>query len=199
MSECAPDPGFGPFANLTKDQRIEVSRRCIEAIKRHAVQGIAVTTCRAEYDAIMPRHRMIGSAYTACVNTVLAGVDAWAKNSPDVDQVSYVFETGHESESESTRIMGDLFRLEIASPKKRHGGHAFLPKAASAGLQAADILAWHTCKDCRNKMDGRARRKDFESLLELHHIINHIDADFWRYMAEYMKPELNAEPSSSRG
>lgn len=174
MSECAPDPGFGHFADLTKPQRIEVSRRCHEAIKKYAVQGLVVTTCRAEYDAIMPKNRYIGSAYTACVNTVLAGIDTWANNSPDVARISYVFEAGHDSASESNRIMTDLFRLQIAGPKRRNGGHAFLPKEGNPGLQAADILAWHACKDVRNKTEGRKRRKDFESLLELHHTVVHM-------------------------
>lgn len=41
MSECAH--GSGPFANLTKAERIDVATRMIAIIKRRAIQGIAIT------------------------------------------------------------------------------------------------------------------------------------------------------------
>src|SRR5579863_9828864 len=37
MSDCAPDPGNGPFRGLTKKQRIQVVARLMAVIKRRTV------------------------------------------------------------------------------------------------------------------------------------------------------------------
>jgi hypothetical protein len=44
MVDCAH--GNGVFANLRLDERIAVQTKLIEAIKRHAIQGIAITVER---------------------------------------------------------------------------------------------------------------------------------------------------------
>lgn len=200
MSECAPDPGFGPFKALTKDQRIEVVRRCIEAIKQNAIQGLCVTLDYKAFDRVMTAEarEFVGSAYSHCVNVMLGGIDGWAAANPHVDQIAYFFEAGHPSASESARIMEKLFKYELASPKSRFGGYSFIPKRGNPCVQAADLLAWYGNWDRANAAGARRpMRKDFVSLLELHHSRTHVGEEQFQTLMNDLRPLLDEMPPST--
>jgi hypothetical protein len=68
------------------------------------------------------------------------------RNSSFDDEIAYIFESGHDRQSEAHRFMA----LTESSPELktayRHRSHAFVPKKDAPPLQAADILAWEYAK-----------------------------------------------------
>ena len=93
MSECAH--GNGPFANLTKDERIEVAKRMIGIIKTRAIQGIAVTVDNLEFVSVMAEYpqaaRVYKTPYNFISHTILAGVASWLDAQTRVHSMAYFF------------------------------------------------------------------------------------------------------------
>ena len=110
MSECAPDPGNGPFADLTKAQRIQVVSRLIGVIKRRTVMGLAATVSISEFDTLLAGHPFYPDPYVLASHMILQGVAKWIETNPEiVRQVAYFFETGHASRQDADAIMRRLF------------------------------------------------------------------------------------------
>jgi uncharacterized protein DUF3800 len=177
MSDCAH--GNGPFANLTKDERIDVATRMIAIIKKRAVQGVAITMDNLQFLAATAEFpdmaRVYRTPYGFCTHTILAGVACWLEANPRVGEMAYFFEQGHDSAAHSDAIMKEIFAAPGAEEQYRYAGHGFVPKRKSPAVQAADLLAWQWYKDKKNQVEGRPRRKDCASLLELHHSAAHVD------------------------
>lgn len=178
MVECAH--GNGPFANLTKDERIAVGIKLIEAIKRHAVQGIAITVDPVEYATFPGRLRtkpgLYDNAYAFCAQVIMTGVSVFLERNPRIGKMAYFFEAGHQSRPQADEIMRTMFAQPAIKQQFRYAGHAFVEKAQAPQLQAADLLAWQWYTDRRHQREGRPRRKDCASLLQLHHNAVHIDS-----------------------
>jgi len=177
MSECAH--GNGPFADLTKLERIEVAKRMIEIIKARAIQGIAVTinnldfvSAGAEYPNLV---RVYKTPYGFVSHTILAGVASWLDANPRVHSMAYYFESGHKSEAHAERNMQQIFASQQKLVQYRYSGHGFVPKIKSPAVQAADLLAWQWYKDRKNQGEGRPPRKDCASLMQLRHTVMHLD------------------------
>jgi Protein of unknown function (DUF3800) len=177
MVDCAH--GNGVFANLSKAERIEVAARMIEIIKRHAVQGIAVTINNMDFVATMADFptaaRIYRTAYAFCVHSVLNGVRVWIYANPKVAKMAYFFEAGHQSATQSARIMDEMFSVPGNREIYRFSSYNFINKTDSYAIQAADLLAWQWYKDKKNQLEGRPRRKDFENLQYLHYLGIHLD------------------------
>ena len=71
--------------------------------------------------------------------------------------------------------MEELFAVQDKASDYRYPGFGCFPKRKSYAIQAADLLAWQWYKDKKNQSEGRPRRKDCESLLQLHHNAGHLD------------------------
>lgn len=177
MSECAH--GNGPFAKLSKPERIEVAKRMIGIIKARAIQGIAVTinnfdfaSAAAEWPNIVKVYK---TPYGFVSHTILAGVASWLDANPHAHAMAYYFEAGHGSETQADRNMQEIFAVQNKQVQYRYAGHGFVPKIKSPAIQAADLLAWQWYKDRKNQSEGRPRRKDCASLMELHHTAIHLD------------------------
>lgn len=177
MVECAH--GNGPFANLSKPERIDVNTRMIEIIKRRAVQGLAVTVDNLDFLSVMAEfpaaERAYKTAYSFCSHTILAGVGSWLYRNPKVAEMAYFFEDGHDSKQQSKTVMDNLFAVPEKCEQYRYAGYAFVPKRKSYGVQAADLLAWQWYTDKRHQIEGRPRRKDCENLLQMHCNAVHLD------------------------
>jgi hypothetical protein len=178
MVDCAH--GNGPFANLSKDERVVVQTKLIEAIKKHAIQGIAVTVNPAEYAAFpgrLPiRPGLYDNAYAFCAQSIMTGVSVFMERNPLVRSMAYFFEAGHKSAPQAHQIMQSMFAQPAVKEQFRYAGHAFVEKEKSPAIQAADLLAWQWYTDRRHELEGRPRRKDCASLLQLHHNAVHIDS-----------------------
>ncbi len=162
-----------PLLQFDQNERIEIASRLIAIIKKFAIQGLAITVNKAEFDEVMLTQPIVSSvydsAYAFCAHTILAGVSCWIDANPLVNNMSYFFEAGHSSESTANKIMNTLFQQPQNNVAFRYGGHEFVQKEKCPQVQAADLLAWQWYKDRKNELEKRPRRKDCESLLQLHH------------------------------
>jgi len=202
MVECAH--GNGVFANLTKAERVEVQTRLIESIKAHAVQGIAVTVDPVEYAAFPGRLRtkpgLYDNAYAFCAQVIMTGVSVFIERNPRVGKMAYFFESGHASRPQADEIMRTMFAQPAIKQQFRYSLHGFVEKADAPQIQAADLLAWQWYTDRRHQLEGRPRRKDCASLLELQHTVVHIDSKELDRMAnESIKIADLLKRSSSQG
>jgi hypothetical protein len=180
MVDCAH--GNGPFANLTKQERTDVATKMIEIIKRRAVLGLAVTVNSDEMaEVIFEQKAEIGSvydgAYSFCSHTILAGVSYFIERNPRIGAMAYFFEAGHASATRANKFMTEMFEKPHHKHDYRYVGHAFVEKQRSPAIQAADVLAYQCYKDKKNQLEGRPRRKDYASLMQLHHTVNHLSRE----------------------
>jgi hypothetical protein len=178
MVDCAH--GNGPFANLTKPERIEVQTKLIEAIKKYAIQGIAVTVDPIEYATFQKRLPfepwLYENAYSFCAQAIMTGVSVFIEKNPAVGSMAYFFEAGHKSRPQAHEIMQRMFAQQRLKDQFRYVGHAFVEKAKSPAVQAADLLAWQWYTDRRHEREGRPRRRDCASLLQQHHNVVHVNS-----------------------
>ncbi len=178
MVECAH--GNGPFANLTKDERIAVQTKLIEAIKRHAIQGVAITVDPTEYATFSKRlpfkRGLYDSAYAFCAQVIMTGVSVFIERNPQIEKMAYFFEAGHSSAPQADEIMRTMLAQPAIKQQFRYAAHAFVEKRDAPQIQAADLLAWQWYTDRRHTAEERARRKECASLLQLHHNAVHIDS-----------------------
>lgn len=163
MSACAH--GNDPFDKVCLNDRIKIQTSLIKIVKQRSIKGMAVMVDLDEYDSFMPKHELIGSAYTFCAHVLIGGVAHWIEESGFAGDVAYFFESGHRSQSEADAIMKKIFADPELKSSQRYVAHAFVDKQRSPPTQAADILAWQAYTDQRRQFEGKPRRKDFVALL----------------------------------
>jgi Protein of unknown function (DUF3800) len=177
MVDCAH--GTDVFEKLSITHRIDVEKKMIDLIKEKTIQGIGVTINMQDYNSIMPKHPLIGTPYSFCAHVLIAGVGTWLQHNvnadPPIKECAFFFEAGHQSMTETNRIMEILFLSKTMRERHKYAGHAFVLKEKTPAVQAADLLAWQLYTDRRHEMENRPRRKDYESLLQHHHTIIHLD------------------------
>lgn len=192
MSDCAH--GNGPFAKLSKSERVAVQTAMIGIIKRHTIQGIAATLNKDEFLQCMPQHPLL-VGYSFTIQVILAGLRGWIRHNEErgapIEHVSYFFEAGHASRGQANRIMDLLFSNAGAKAALRYSGHAFVEKEKTPCVQAADLLAWQWYTDKRHELEGKPRRKDCESLLQHHHNAVHLTPEAMTKLAN--EPVFNVE------
>jgi len=193
MSECAPEPPSGAFKGIPIADRIQIVARLIGVIKKHTNHGIAITVSPQEYDKFMPKHPLLGTAYSFCTSAVMNALGSWSRATNYTGKIAYFFEAGHSSQPEANALMNLAVEDEKLRDMMRYSGHAFLLKEESAGTQAADLLAWLWRKDVKDKPTGRRRRKDCESLLAHTHITWHITPEV---MAAFDLPPFGPESAA---
>lgn len=193
MSACAHRNK--PFDGVSRDDCIAIETSMIEIVKRRAIQGFAVIVDLDEYEHFMPRHELIGSAYTFCAHVVIGGIAHWIERTGYKGEVAYMFEAGHRSQSEANKIMGKIFDDPRLRESQRYRTHAFVDKAKSPPTQAADMLAWHTYTDQRRQFERLPRRKDFAALLRPRDQAVHVTRERMSNLAEKW---FNGESSLAR-
>jgi hypothetical protein len=189
MVDCAH--GNGPFANLSKPERIQVQARMIAAIKRNTFQGIAATISTSDFDEILKGHPLYPDPYVVLAHVVLSGVSKWAEaNGPYAEKMAYFFEAGHVSRGYAEAVMNKIFTMPTTRAQYRYGGHAFVEKVSTPAVQAADLLAWQWLKDRKRAYEGigRPRRKDLESLLSHPHQTAHVPREMLEDVAKLSVP-----------
>jgi Protein of unknown function (DUF3800) len=176
MVDCAH--GNGAFRALTREQRVEVQTRLFDLLKAHMQRGICVTF-DMRLAPMLEQTVLHGVSkidpYTLCAYVALDRAAAWARKLGEDVEVRYFFEAGSANQRRANELMRGLFRSTLVSDRFHYAGHAFISKRSAAGVQCADILAWQATKDRKSVVEGRARRKDFNSLLERDHYAVHLD------------------------
>src|SRR5436190_3660189 len=72
MADCAPDPGNGVFAGISKPLRIQIVSRLIAAIKRHTAMGFAVTVDIDQFNTFVGiGHPLYPDPYVLLMQTAL--------------------------------------------------------------------------------------------------------------------------------
>lgn len=170
MVACAH--GNDVFKNIDKEERVEIGKKLIKIIKRRTICGLAVSVNTSDLVGIIPKHKVVSSAYAFSIECILAGVHKWIEANPQVQKMAYFFESGCSEQYNANMIIHALFSLQEAQQKHRYTAHTFLEKKEAAPLQAADLFSWQYYSDMR---EGKKRRRDFESLLEHPHYIEHLD------------------------
>ncbi len=166
MSECAH--GTVAFKHLSMAERIEVETRAIGIIKRRVRRAFAVTIDETEYMRLFDDPvslEALGEPYTWCLRMCLTEVGKWCQRYPDVEKVSYIFESGHASQTQANRILTETNAVPITRENRRYLSHSFVGKKDACGLQAADLLAWQWAKNFKRIAERKSSRLDFVSLV----------------------------------
>lgn len=165
MVDCAH--GAGPFAKLTKQDRIDVATKCIDMIKGLTTRGFAAVTSPPRLEGYIGNT----DAYTYCVHMCIGALMISLGPQRADSRIAFFFEAGHQSGSKAHKYVSDsaqndkLFQANFA-------GMAFLKKQDAPILQAADILAWQYRKYLADKIgSSRKPMKDFASLMAHEHAL----------------------------
>lgn len=190
MADCAADPGHNGYERLSKDQRIALVSELIGIIKKRTQRGISVIT---NPSAFLPNDQdKTGKRnyYNVSVSAMITYIAVALNVNRQEVNMFYHFESGHHLQSTANRVIAHLINSEDSQVKQRYAGHSFLPKERSPLLQAGDLLAWQSAKDVKNQIQGRARRRDFLSLLEHRHTMLTIvpGDDHCDYVTHYDTP-----------
>lgn len=191
MSSCAH--GTKPLNALFPLERIDCETAIISAIHKHAIRGFAVTVEPEKYDSIVTERRHFGSPYSFCARTCLTAVASWIKEADYKGDVAYFFASGHKSQSESNRIMDEVFAVPFLKVKYHYVAHTFADMRVVRPLQASDLLAWQWYTDHKNRLRTIARpvRADCLSLMDgLHHSTMHWES--WMLDAMNERQRLRA-------
>lgn len=158
--------GEPPFDRLDNTLRAALRNRAARIIRDHTTYAVAVSVNPDLYDDIMPRHALVGDAYTFCATGCFHAVKVWADTISYPGKVAFFFEAGAKSQKETDEIM----RLKVVPAGSvesfRYSSHSFLTKKDAYHLQAADMLAWSWAVNFNRVMDGEDSRDDFAKLID---------------------------------
>jgi len=186
MVDCAH--GNGEFSGLCKAERIDVQSKLINLIRECTARGIGAMVVAEVYKQLMPFHPATGSAYNYCIWHCFEAVRIWFEEQQIDMDIHYQFERGHQSDGEANRIMNEVFAEPEGRKSFGYASHSFVDKRQSAGIQAADLLAWQMYTDWRHGMESRPRRRDFAHLIsDKKHRVCVIDARRILYHVERLK------------
>jgi len=138
---------IGAFSGIQAAEQHRLMVEAVKIINRHVSAGFAISCNLHEVKLLAPRWvRGFGDAYPLCCHLTMLAVGQFLEKSGSAERVTYVFESGHSSEAETT----DFIRSAVQSPQVaesyRYAGAEFLLKSEAVPLQAADMLAWEWAK-----------------------------------------------------
>lgn len=163
MASCSC--GERPFDRLPSELRDAAVRRASTIINEHMEFGAVIAVREDEYNRIVPRHPLIGDAYSFIARQAFNAARVWVDQSGYEGKIAYFFESGHEHQPQADRIMHEHAHAPAVSNEARYAGHGFLDKRETPALQAADILAWHFCNDWSLKRQSQPPRKSYLELI----------------------------------
>ena len=163
MAAC--EAGEKPFDTTPVELRTAIVKRASKTINKSMTYGLAIAVNESDYNRIMPRHPLIGSAYSFIAKHAFNAVRVWADRVNYYGPVSYFFESGHAHQAEADRIMHEHAQAPAVALGARYASHSFLKKQDSPALQAADLLAWHFSDNWARNLRGELSRDSFVSLI----------------------------------
>lgn len=195
MVDCVH--GNGPFAHLSRDERVAAEREAIAAIRDHMLFGAATTVNEPDYDTWSARQEL-GSAYTYCCWQNLKIMHLWlTENSIDGD-IAYFFEAGSAFEGEAANIMQIVSGNDDLRKEFRYASHSFVSKEVRL-IQTPDIFAWlHANHFTRLEKGEKRPRKDYKALVESRpHKALHATRESVAAELVFGHPELRNDPNAS--
>ena len=120
MSSCAH--GNGVFGGMSKEDRVLAQTLAMALVQRYASSGVAVTVERSAFDKYMGGDDFIKTPYEFCVWMCLVGVSNWADATSWSGNISYIFEAGHQHQSNANSMMHYIFSNQILRRDTGMGG-----------------------------------------------------------------------------
>lgn len=137
--------GQSEYKNLG-DRRGPLFGEAVGLINKYAMAGIAVMFLQKEFEKLAPpwyaQHQ--GSIYATACQICLRATTVWLDKNECRQFVAYTFESGHRFQAEANALMKRIG--QVLPERHRYQSHSFADKKSSAGLQAADLLAWTAAK-----------------------------------------------------
>lgn len=190
------ESGDPPFDKLNHVLRRAIRNRAAKIIMAHATCGIGVSVEPASYEKIMPKHALVGDAYTFCATGCFHAVRTWGDRHEYQGKIAYFFESGAPSQGAANKIMA----LRVAGPEGRkaykYRSHSFLLKEQSTPLQAADILAWHWRDQCLRASSNTKIHPDFVPLIDDRTFVWHFDDNELHEFAEAVRKTAAEVPNA---
>ena len=133
--------GGGEYRDLG-DQREDIFARAVELINDNIMAGIAVLFEQEEFERTAPPWfaQLQGSIYSTACQMCMRATAFWLQKHGRSQLVAYTFENGHKFQHEANAIMSRMG--SVVTDTHRYHSHTFADKKTTAGLQAADVLAW---------------------------------------------------------
>jgi hypothetical protein len=138
------------YDGWSAEQRAEVLRLAVEAIKPNIYCGVSVLFRQSEFERLAPplwrfEH---GSIYSAACQMVLQTTALWMDDHKSFLPIAYAFESGHRFWDEADDVLKGIGQFPEYKRRYRYRTHFPLDKMDAFGLQAADLLAWvMSCTD----------------------------------------------------
>jgi hypothetical protein len=170
MVDCAH--GTEGFKRLLKNERIELETELIRLIKKYTLEGFSIF---AKGDSYKPSGEAVPDAYADCASGCVKALELFLQEMRAEGKIAFFFEKGHAS-------AGAAYNYIAKHIQRPSDLLTFASKQEIPLLQAADLLAWQSCKYAKDyfypRIDGgepkRAPRKDFLSLMEHRHTFMHM-------------------------
>ena len=182
MAAC--EAGAYPFHQTPSEVREAVAGRAVRIIQKYMTYGIVLAVNEEQFKSVIPRHPMIGSAYSWLTNQMIAAVRRWEIEADYDGKVTYIFESGAPHQGEANTIIDTAALNEADSLRSSYAGHGFRKKEDTPALQAADVLVWHYYNDFERKQAGELSRDRYVEL---------IDDQYWHFVWDKAGLEEQAE------
>jgi hypothetical protein len=171
MVDCAH--GNGVFDGMSVEERIEVAKKLIALIKEHTAEGVSFLAKADLYDPPQVDGR---DPYTYLASGCAEALQMFLKMNRIDGDIAYFFEEGHHSKKSAYRYLAQKV-------KRDRDSLTFAAKEKIRLLQAADLLAWQSCKYAKDYSFARWNsgeikrkpRKDFISLMEHDHVFMYMN------------------------
>lgn len=184
MSDCAHATGV--FDGMGRDQCDRIARKIIPIAKTRSIVAFASVVDQGEYRAIVPKSSGFPNPYGFLAHMLLSFVREWIEETKFMGSILYNFESGHQHQSTTNRIMCEIGSAAKSKAYYAYAGHTFVEKEVAPIVQSADLYAWHCFTDIKRRARGLPMRKDLEALGRPQDKIQHWTADQLRVVVPYI-------------
>lgn len=164
MTDCNRETG--PFRHLSKSECDEAARTAIALIAKYATAGFSSGVKVSDFHEIIGKDGYMSNPFSMCVHGAMMMCKNWAERNDRQARIVYVFEAGDRFMTDANHILNAVAEDPTRRAFFNYESHAFLPKRDSKPTQAADIIAWHTCKQHDRDERGLGLRGDFAELVK---------------------------------
>jgi hypothetical protein len=184
------------------DERAEVLRQAVDAIRKHTFCGISVLFSQTEFEQYAPPEWPIvyGSIYSVSCQVALRVTAYWMDQNNCHHPVAYVFESGNKFWDEANDVMAAIGTDDGMKREYHYQSHTAMDKLQSYGLQAADLLAWTMTRMSVGVPDNHSMRAFAPHLMRLvegksdRYQLFHPEGDLMRrFFQEQTRPSLIAD------
>ena len=132
------------YAGWSAEQRAEMLRQAVDAVRKHTYCGISVQFSQSEFEQTAPPLWRFerGTIYSGACQMVMRATAFWMDQHHCQDPIAYAFESGHRFWSEANDVLTGIGKHPELKSLYRYHSHTAIDKENSYGLQAADMLAW---------------------------------------------------------